>query len=549
MKITSLRTLLLLSFIVPALSPVAHAQSLKKTAVTIDGNGNGVFDIDETVQYTLTFSNTGTTDLADVVITDDSSACIQLDTASLVIDPPDGSTNNSSGSALNVALRTPLPPGETIAITFNAIATADGRCCNQATWTSSSGGGLSDRLPGDLIVDEPTCHYVAPMTAADYDAVLDKQLLSSGCLAPGSVVEFRVYIRNSGRRPLRNAVFEDVLVSGFSNPVVDAGLSYDPATGRIYVDPRTYGVGEETEYFYRATLPCTGEGTLTNTARFTFEDNDGTVYTRTDSETATWDQPDFAASTMRWTDDSMDGDSVVTEGENVHFEILVNNRGGCDATDVVVTDQLDPRFLSTNPPLVIDAGGTYDPATGRIEWNASTTPELAGLTSGNTVTLGFTTQVDPATASGEYIPNTVTIAPAGAGTACPDLPGVIQTVVLQNGPVAYGAVVPTTILLRNDAVACLETAFQRMPAFLNVRPAPQQCSNPPAIDAAHSQSDTIIDPVPPYTFAGDGAWVRPSCPDSGALNGRVLIFYELQDDCTELLRVRKTVAGDVILTW
>jgi uncharacterized repeat protein (TIGR01451 family) len=531
--------------------PSARAQQLQKTAVPVDGNGNGVFDVDETVQYTLVFKNTTTADLTDVSVRDESSACLQFDIASLVIDPPDGSTNNSSGNAIDVALAT-LAPDQSITLTFNATSTAAGDCCNQATWSSASGGsGVSDLVPGDATPDQPTCHRVSALGELDYDAILDKQVLSSGCLAPGSVVEFRISIRNSGRRPLRNAVFSDVLVSGFSDPVVDAGLTYDPATNRIYVDPRTYGVGEETEYTYRATLPCTASGSLTNTGRFTFEDNDGTVYTRSDSETVTWDQPDFTASTVRWSEDATDDDGIVNVGENVTFAITVANGGGCDASNVTVTNQLDPRFLSTNPPLVIGDGGVYDPATGKIEWNATTTPALAGMLTGTTVTLGFTTQVDPATPPGVYIPNTVVITPAGSETACPDLPGVVQTVVLQNGDVAYGQVVPDTILLRNDGIACLEGAINLLPRILNVRPEPQQCSTPPAIDDTHVQTDTIIDPVSPYLFPGDAAWVMPNCPDLGGSSGRVLIFYELQDDCTDTLRVRRSQVdpADVVVTW
>lgn len=530
----------------------ASAQTLRKTAVTVDANGNGAFDVDETVQYTLVFTNDGPTELTNAFITDDSSGCITLDIASLTIEPPDAGTDSSSGNAIDVVLRTPFAPGEVVTLTFNAIATAGGSCCNQAAWTSDQGSGLSDRDPSDATPEQATCHFVA-VVGPEWDAVLDKQLLSTGCLAPGSPVDFRVYIRNSGQHPLRNGSFVDVLPAGFDNVVVDSGANYDPATRRIYTDPKTWGVGEENSYTYHATLPCTERGSLTNTARFAFEDNRGSAYTRSDSETVTWGRPELVDSSITWADDPTDGDTIVTNGENVTFTVVVRNTGACAATNIVVTDALDARFMDAMPPLSIDSGGIYDPANRRIEWNPTTTPDLGSIAAGASMTLTFTTQVDPATTEGQYIPNTVTIASLGNDTSCPGMPSLSRTVALQNGEVVYGVLVPATVLLRNDGVTCRDSAFEqiRTEGILHRRPEPQVCSDPTAIDTAHARTTVITNPTSPYSFGFDAAAANERCPPVAGVGGRVLIFYELADDCTSTLRVTRSDSNPsgVLVSW
>lgn len=534
-------------------SHAARAQTLTKTAVLVDSNGNGFFDIDETIQYQLVFTNTSGVDLVNAIVQDTSSSCVQLDSNSVTIDPPDGSDNRSTGNSVDVAIRSPLPPGESVTIAFLGTSRDDGECCNQATWTADSGGGLSDRDSSDFFPDEPTCHFTQSTLPTGYDAFIDKQAMSTGCLAPGSEVEFRVRIRNSGTRPLRRAQFRDVLAPGFGDPIIDGGnVNYDPVTRTVSTSPGTWGVGQEAEFIYRVTLPCTSRGMIWNTAQFTFEDNAGNSWTRSDTASVRWGQPDFAQSAVTWTEMG-NGDGLVTAEESVRFDIVVSNEGGCGASEIIVTNQLDPRFISDPSVLVIDGGGTYSAATGIIEWNSTTTPELLVLSGGGTVNLGFTTRVAPSTAGGQYIPNTVTIQSDGVSTACPGLPGVSRTISLRNGDVAFGAVVPPLILLRNDAISCLASAFYEIrsfPAILLPRPAPQHCSTPPAIQDTHPQTDMITNPESPYRFTGDAAFVGENCT-GGVGSGRVLVFYELQDECITSLRVQKDPLNprDVLVTW
>jgi uncharacterized repeat protein (TIGR01451 family) len=559
-----------LSILILAIMLVTHALTaaaqgpagtLQKTAIPIDGNGDGAFEVDETIQYTLTFTNSGTVDLTGVVVRDASSGCVQLDIGSVVIEPTTGGTSSSSGNDVQVDLQSPLMPGEVVTITFVGSAMVEGSCCNQATWSSAEvAAGVSDRDPQDATPDQPTCHVASALPGPETDAIIDKQVLTAGCLEPGSVVDFRVRIQNTGRRPLRNAAFEDVLDPAFANVVVDAGLTYDPVAHRVYVDPRTYGVGEETGYTYRVELPCTESGTLTNTARLTFEDQAGNVLLRSDSETVTWGRPDLWSSTKRWHDDPADADGIVSPGENLTFTITVRNTGLCEAIDIAVSDPLDVRLVATAPELVVQDGGVYDPATRTIAWSSATTPQLAALQTESEIALTFTTQVEPGTVAG-FIPNTAFISVLGNDPGgCMALPSLARSLVLQNGDVAYGGVVATDTLLRNDSVSCLKDAFRTVrgdypvmgtPPILSERPSPQECSNPSAINAAHPETDALVNPTSPTTFVGDAAARFPQCPQASSGSGRLLVFYELLANCTTTLRVTKDPASptDVVVTW
>ena len=116
------------------------------------------------------------------------------------------------------------------------------------------------------------------------------------------------------------------------------------------------------------------------------------------------------------------------------------------------------------------------------------------------------------------------------------------------------AVVPTVTLLRNDFVSCRLTGFAtlRAPGNEVLFSRVGNCSNPSRINTAHPQTDTVATPANPYTAVGDAMRGTDSCPQIGAGDGRVLIFYELQEgDCVApITSLRATKSGnDVILSW
>jgi uncharacterized repeat protein (TIGR01451 family) len=538
----------------------APAGTLQKVANPVDGNGNGTFDLYERIEYTLTFTNSGTVDLTDVVVRDFSSACLRLDVGSVAIEPATGGRSWSTGEDIEVDLESPLPAGESVRITFTGQAMSEGSCCNQATWSSAQvPGGLSDRDTQDANADEPTCHVASAIPSNVYDAVVDEQVLTTGCLEPDGLVELRVRIQNTGRHPLLNARFEDQIDIDFANVVVDAGLTYDSDTNLIHADPRNYSVGEEVVYTFRAELPCTEGGELRNTARLTFEDSSGNQFMRSDTESVNWGRPDLWSSSMTWADDPSDGDDVVSPGEDVTFTIIVRNTGFCEALDLSVTDDLDTRLVDSAPTLVVHDGGVYSPATRSIEWTSATTPRLTALQPGSEVALSFTTRIEPGTAE-SFIPNMATIRLVGNDPgACTALPSLTRRIALQNGDVAFGQVVPAGIMVRNDYISCLDDAIRTirgegvpgMPPLLRERPAPQECSSPSAINDAHPETDVIVNPASPLTFVDDAAWHNPTCPQMPSGSGRMLVFYELVDDCTTSLRVRKDPDNtvDVVITW
>ena len=94
----------------------------------------------------------------------------------------------------------------------------------------------------------------------------------------------------------------------------------------------------------------------------------------------------------------------VVAGTTLKYTITVTNAGPSDATNVVVTDALDPALLSPTYTVEINGGAPSAPAA----WTGSV--NLGTLSPGDTVHVVITATVDPATPDGTILANTATVA-------------------------------------------------------------------------------------------------------------------------------------------
>ena len=220
---------------------------------------------------------------------------------------------------------------------------------------------------------------------------------------------------------------------------------------------------------------------------------------------------------------------------------------------MLVTDPLDVS-LSGASVTALD-GGSYNGGTNSVIWDAVGTPTLALMAPGASVVVRFTVQVAASATPGATITNTATAAPENkfSGNCAPrDLTvGGTSPQAVRFDP---NAVVATLTLLRNDFVSCRLTGFATVRAPGNEVLFAQvgNCSNPSRINTAHAQTDSIATPAMPYTAVGDALRGTDSCPQIGAGDGRVLIFYELQEsDCVApITNLRAVKSGnDVVLSW
>ena len=141
-------------------------------------------------------------------------------------------------------------------------------------------------------------------------------------------------------------------------------------------------------------------GNLTNTA--TVAPPPGTTDANPDNNSAT--DTDTSSASADVADVKVASVDPVVAGTTLKYTITVTNAGPSDATNVVVTDALDPALLSPTYTVEVNGGAPSAPAA----WTGSV--NLGTLSPGDTVDVVITATVDPATPDGTILANTATVA-------------------------------------------------------------------------------------------------------------------------------------------
>lgn len=95
--------------------------------------------------------------------------------------------------------------------------------------------------------------------------------------------------------------------------------------------------------------------------------------------------------------------NVLRPGDDVRYEITLENSGSVAATDVVVRDPISDVLVDVVPR----SGGAL--ASGEITWSSAGTPVLASVAAGQRVTLRFEATVDPLALGGTLLENQATL--------------------------------------------------------------------------------------------------------------------------------------------
>jgi uncharacterized repeat protein (TIGR01451 family) len=537
------------------LTTAQYQGRLQKTLELVDVNGSGFIAPGDQVRYTLVFTNTGNDPLTNIVITDPESptTCTRFDNVNVSIEPPGAGGNTSSGGNVQVTIPGPIPPAATVTIVFTADIQLVGSCCNQASWTSMEAPGpfLSDLDPDNLTPDEETCFTAVDEPVQDLQLDIVKTSDAMGCLDPGTTVSFTVTVRNVGTDPVDTWSWQDVLDAGFTNVTVDPPATLAGSTVSFTAGAGdTLNAGDSRTYTYRAAIPCTAAGALSNTADLTYRTPTGDV---TDSSTAgaTWGSPDLSAGTAKtMTFDDADGSGHVDVGERVTYTITVTNTGSCAARDVRVTDTLDARFDEASVQFLPGDAGTVVGST--ITWTSADVPELASIPPSTTVDLVFSLLVDPATPEGVDISNAFTVDVLGhaAGNCTPPVfPTTYNVGVAPTDLVPWGEIVPPMRqmdMLRNAAYPGETLAMIFAAGASN-----DDVCGFTSLDEAGDVCATCL-PRGTDIEALLGAGI--TAPGDATVGGARLVFYEAAEHClaseggADLRICVKKSGADVVIT-
>ena len=358
--------------------------------------------------YAIRVPNNGDAAATAVAITD------AIDPALDQVTPLDGGT--LSGSTLTWTVAT-LAPGDAAVVRFSARVrplTANGTVVsNQARVTAAelSTPQLSDD-PGTPAPHDPTRVVVtsAPdlSTTTKTAAVVGQP--TPGLLRPGDTVRYTITVANTGNTFATRVIVRDPLDPLLVNPVAeDAGrvegnaVVWDSATTPAFAQ---LGPGAPVTLHFTAQVgPLAHDGDfLANQAQLS--EDEGIAFVSDDPATpaprdATVLQVRFADLRALKTVQAVvpRADGTVHPGDQVDWIVQLSNRGSFPATHVTLTDAIDPVLVEIAP----QAGGAL--SGGTLTWTEQGTPQLAQLSPGATLTLGFRARIKALTRDNTRVAN------------------------------------------------------------------------------------------------------------------------------------------------
>jgi uncharacterized repeat protein (TIGR01451 family)/fimbrial isopeptide formation D2 family protein len=362
-----------------------------KTATDLNG---GDVEPGDTLQYTLTFTNSGKLATGQVQITDPVDKSLEA-----VGDVSNGGAFDAGANAVQWSLP-PIQPGQSVVVQFTAkvkLGLANGTAIsNVATaTTSTSGQTVTKQVTATVkVAASPKMSLFSNVVAS-----------SSGKFQPGDTITYTLTLQNTGKGPLVNGQ-----VTSSYDPVLS--LVSASAGGTVTGQTVTWAIG--TLQPNQTPLVLTVQAKLapvvaqnlavSNQASVNGEGLGAPVPSDDPAKPGSADPTVFtvdSAPVLQLVKSLEDGNGGnVQGGDTVTIRISVTNTGNAPATGVVISDKLHAALQQ-----VAVKAGTFD-ATSRIaSW---TLPSVAPGAPAQMVEL--TAVVDKATATGTQVDNTATAA-------------------------------------------------------------------------------------------------------------------------------------------
>jgi len=345
-------------------------------------------NVGETVTYTVSLFNLGTSAATNVEVTDSLPANVSFVSAT----PSAGTFDNTTKVWSIPVVPTTNGVANPLTLTIVVTASAPGLSFNTVTITKSDVWDPNNR---NNTAKTPTDPLEADLVVSKTVDVPTPNV--------GDNVTFTVALNNLGPSTARSVVVNDLLPAGLQYVSHSASTgTYVPGTGVWTVGDVLSGTANTLTIVAAVTAPSSGPApALTNTATATSPTTDPNPDNNTSDSTVTPKQADLAI------EKTVDNPTPKV-GDTIAFTITVSNRGPDTATNVVVNDKLPAglTFVSATP-----GQGSYVPGTGVWTVGTVTTadfPTLTILAMVNRPTSGLPPAVtNTATVTGtEYDPDT-----------------------------------------------------------------------------------------------------------------------------------------------
>lgn len=431
----------------PAVSATATTQVSRTPALSILKSGPASITSGQQITYTVTVTNTGTSDAIGLSIADVVPASIKVVSWTSTLDGTASIAAGAIGSGNNVAITGDIPAGAANKITLTIRGTVDpafnGSIVNTATATPA----------------EPTAVPVNSSVTTAASRIPELSITKTGPanLVAGQNISYTITVSNFGSSDAKALVITDQVpanISGVTWSAVAAG------TGAI--NGAASGAGNAITL--NADLPVGSGNTITVTVTGKVASSFGGILTN--SATVTPAESGALAKTATSTTTvnripvlsiQKTGPASIAAGQQINYTLTISNAGTADALNATITDAIPAGISGITWTAVADAAGTA---------------AIVGTASGSTNALSFVANIPAgaaniirvniqgivrSAATGNFL-NTATVSPAenNALPASSSVTTTLQTIpgitLSKSGPsqIAAGQTVTYTLIAGNS---------------------------------------------------------------------------------------------------
>jgi len=374
----------------------------------------------DNITYTIRVTNTGSTTLTGLVVTDSVTAPVTV----VSITEPAGATNNSSGNLLNVTLGS-LAPGAhaDIILVVNVPATFTGGVVRNLAVVRDPGTGIEEEDEEETPVnDVPNVAILKTVNDAAPNA--------------GDTITYTITVTNTGNVTLMDLIVTDRIPSQFVvdtsslNVTPSARIAMFGANQNLVVNLNNLAPGASATITFDVLIPLnTQPGELINVAEVESPTHNLRETDRVVVVVAGTPSIDLAKTVDT---------AAVYAGNDIVYTITVTNTGNVPLDDLVVTD-IVPSVL-TNIRVTPSPGASYTVTGNNVR------VELANLTPGAVAVITITAFVPADAAPGSITNSAVVTSDSGDIDEEDDA----TTEILQTPDVAIvKEVTPTTVAAGN----------------------------------------------------------------------------------------------------
>ena len=348
----------------------------KTVALVLDADGSGGASPGDTLRYTITLTNGGTSGLTNVAVTDTPDANTNLLVGS-VTPAAAGATvlrGNTAGDTDVLVSFASIGSGANASVTFDVtipatLLTGVTQLSNQATVTSN------ELAP--VLTDDPTVGGNQDPTVTPVSASADLQVTKTGpatSLVAGELVPYTIEVRNLGLNTAVNVQLADVLPShlAFVSANAPCSAGFPCSLGNLAA-----GASVTVNLSTRLSSSFVGPS-VSNTASVTSSTPDPVSANNQSIATALTSAQVTVSKHLTAESGNLSGQ--VEAGERLTYTLTLTNTGGTGITTYGLTDSLTPAGAIAS--VTSSNGGAYDAGAGTVTWTNLTVLPQVGSTAG-----------------------------------------------------------------------------------------------------------------------------------------------------------------------